>query len=146
MSNRVKNADQTWIVYGHYESDGTLVYLGSGQVHRAFQFIKRSKEHYAWLVASALKNGNNQFVKILFDSDDFAEVRFIEGRLIAQYNPKFNKNLNKITFADLKYTIKQTQKGESIRGCAKDIGVYHNNLCQLLKLPYCENDYSMIGP
>jgi len=145
MSNRVKNADQTWVVYGHYESDGTLVYLGSGQVHRAFQFLKRSEDHYEWLIASALKNGNNNFVKILYETRDFAEIRFIEGRLIAEYKPEFNRNLNKITFADLRYTLRKMKQGVSIRSCAKDVGVYHNNLCQLLKLPYCDNDYSHIG-
>jgi hypothetical protein len=141
LNNRVKNADQPWVVYGHYENN-ELVYLGSGQVHRAFQFIKRSDNHYSWLVETALKALTVDFIKILFVTDDFNEVRFIEGRLIAEYKPRFNKNQNKLTFKDLKEAKIKISKGKSIRSCAEEIGIVHNNLRVLLKLKYCNRDYS----
>jgi hypothetical protein len=143
MSNRVKNTDQTWVVYCHYDNK-TPVYIGSGQVHRAFQFIKRSDKHYSWLVENALKNRTADFIKILFSTNDYEEARFVEGRLIAEYRPEFNKSLNKITFNDLSYVIDSVNQGKSIRSCAKEIGIYHNNLCQLLKLKYCKNNYEKV--
>lgn len=141
MTKRVKNADQPWVVYAHYESDD-VVYLGSGQVHRAFQFIKRSEEHYDWLVDKAVKNLTGNFVSILFVTDDYEEARFIEGRLIAEHKPLFNKTLNKLTFKDLSWSLEQMRQGNSMRSCAREIGIAHNNLNTLLKLPYCSNDYT----
>lgn len=143
MSNRVKNADQPWVVYGHYEGN-ELMYLGSGQVHRAYQFIKRDTSHYNWLVEKALENRATDFVKILFVTDDFNEARFVEGRLIAEYNPQFNKNLNKLTFEDLKWSLKEIENGQSLRSCARKIGIAHNNLRVLLALPYCKTDYCVV--
>lgn len=142
MNKRVKNADQTWVVYGHYDGD-KLVYLGSGQVHRAFQFIKRGSEHYDWLVEKAIITPAVEFIKILFITDDFEEARFIEGRLIAETTTRFNKTLNKVTFADLSYAKKQMGEGKSLRSCASKIGIAHNNLRVLLKLPYCDTDYNI---
>lgn len=143
MNKRVKNTDQTWVVYGHYDNN-ELVYLGSGQVHRAFQFIKRDAEHYNWLVENSLKYLTVDFIKILFVTDDYEEARFVEGRLIAEHTTRFNKNLNKVTFKDLKQTKQKMDNGQSLRSCASEIGVAHNNLRVLLKLPYCNSNYNIL--
>jgi len=143
MCNRVKNADQPWVVYAHYD-ESVPVYIGSGQVHRAFQFIKRSSNHYDWLVEKSLENLTADFIKIVFVTRDYDEARFVEGRLIAENNLRFNKSLNKVTFSDLKNTMKAMQNGESLRSCASKIGVAHNNLRVLLKLPYCNSHYNIV--
>lgn len=142
MNKRVKNADQPWVVYGHYDGN-KLVYIGSGQVHRAFQFIKRDNEHYKWLIKKAIITPAVEFIKILFVTDDYDEARFIEGRLIAETTTRFNKTLNKVTFADISYAKDQMSKGKSLRSCASEIGIAHNNLRVLLNLPYCDTEYNI---
>lgn len=139
MTNRVKNTDQTWVVYGHYDNND-LVYIGSGQVHRAWQFIKRSKEHYDWLVKQG--ENNNLNVRVLYKTKVFEDARFLEGRLIAEYNPKFNKNLNKLTLKDVAFVKKSLKQGKSVRWCSKEIGIYHNNICQLMKVPSWNKEFT----
>jgi len=142
MSKRVKNTDQKWVVYAHYDHE-EMVYLGSGQVHRAFQFIKRDKKHYDWMVEKSLKNLTANFIRLLFVTDDYEEARFVEGRLIAEHSTRFNKSLNKVTFEDLNYAKEKMSNGKSLRSCASEIGVAHNNLRVLLKLPYCNSVYNI---
>lgn len=143
-TNRVKDADQPWCVYGHYEGND-LVYIGSGTLQRAMDFSKdkRDELHYNWYCTQILSRFTD-FVRILEITPDYDEVRFIEGRLIAEYKPRFNKNLNKVTFKDLKETITKMRAGKSLRQCAVDVDIYHNNLRVLLLQPYCENDYSCL--
>lgn len=139
MSNRVKNTDQAWVVYGHFQND-TLVYLGSGQVHRAFQFIKREESHEAWMIEQALKNLTANFSRILFVTDDYDEARFVESRLIADHAPRYNKQNTKLTFADVKYAKKKMSEGVSLRSCARELGIAHDNLRIALKHP-CSDKY-----
>lgn len=141
MSNRVKNADQPWCVYAHYDGND-LVYIGSGTLQRAFEFNKdkRSPDHYNWFCIKLLHRATD-FIKVIEITDDYEEARFIEGRLIAEFKPKFNKTLNKLTFKDLKETLNKMDNGRSLRKCAKDLGIQHNNLRVLLQLPYCNKEY-----
>lgn len=143
MSNRVKNADQKWVVYVHYD-DSEVVYLGSGQVHRAFQFIKRDEEHYDWMVEKSLSNLTADFCQIVFVTKDYDEARFVESRLIAENSPRFNKQNTKLTFQDLKDCRRKIQDGMSLRSCASEVGIAHNNLRLALKQPYVENEYNIV--
>jgi hypothetical protein len=141
MTKRVKNADQPWVVYAHYDADG-VVYIGSGQVHRAFQFTKRSEEHYDWFVEHATKNLTGDFIKILFVTEERPEALFVEGRLMAEFKPKFNIHMSKVTRKELAQTILWMSDGKSLRSCASSIGIAHDNLRILLKQKYCNNDYT----
>jgi hypothetical protein len=144
MTNRVKNFNQLWCVYIHIiEND--LVYIGSGTLQRAFDFMpdKRSPDHYKWFCDNVINTNN--FVKILYTSNDYEEVRFVEGRLIAEYKPCFNKNLNKITFSDLKQARYKIDTGVSLRQCAKELQVAHNNLRVLLNSQYCNFDLNKLN-
>jgi hypothetical protein len=145
MSNRVKNFNQLWCVYAHIiEND--LVYIGSGTLQRAYDFMpdKRSENHYKWFSEIVAKN--QPFVKIIHTTNLYEEARFIEGRLIAEYKPKFNKNLNKVTFQDLKDAIEKLKNGYSLRKCAREINVAENNLRVLLLSPFREFDVTHIKP
>jgi hypothetical protein len=144
MTNRVKNFNQLWCVYSH-SIENDLVYIGSGTLQRSFDFMpdKRSPGHYLWFCENVVKNNN--IVKILYTSKDYEEVRFVEGRLIAEYKPCFNKNLNKITFNDLKEAQDKINTGTSLRQCAKKLQVAHNNLRVLLLSPYCNFDLNRLN-
>ena len=136
------NAEQPWVVYAHYEGE-TPVYIGSGTVERPAEVKKRSPEHRKWLGEYLVKHKNASFMKILFVTDSFDEARYIEGRLIAEHKSKFNKNLNKATFSDINEAIAKIKSGTSIRQCARDINMVHNNLRVLLNLPHAGNSYEI---
>jgi len=143
MCNRVKNTDQTWVVYCHYDDD-KVAYIGSGQVHRAFQFIKRSDTHYKWMVEQSLKNLTANFSQIVFVTSDYDEARYVESRLIAEHNPTFNKTDTKLTFEDIKTANKKIGEGMSLRGCAKELNISHNNLRIALSKTYSGKDYCVV--
>lgn len=145
MSNtRVKDADQPWCVYVHYEGNDP-VYIGSGTLHRCMDFAKdkRSEEHYDWFQKQILAK-NTSFIKIVFLTHDHEEARYVENRLIPEFKPRYNKTLNKLTFDDILTTQELMARGHSIRSIAPTLDIYHNNLCQLLKLPYVHRDYTVV--
>lgn len=141
--NRVKDTDQTWVVYCHYEED-QVVYIGSGQVHRAFQFIKRSEDHCDWMVKQALRYRTAEFARIVFTSDYYDEVRYLESRLIPTHKPKFNKNIGKLTLDDISYARKHIDSGVSLRRTSVLLGISHNNLRTALLPKYARNNYDHI--
>jgi hypothetical protein len=143
MSNRVKNADQTWVVYVHYDNDD-VVYIGSGQVHRAFQFIKREENHAEWMVEKSLERLTADFCQIVFQTRDYEEARYVESRLIAEHNPKFNRTQSKLTFQDIKFVQDRMKQGESLRSCARSMGMAHDNLRIALAKPHSKTDYCVV--
>lgn len=72
------------VVYGHFNQQHQLIYIGSGNFKRAFDFQKRTPLWFEKI------NGPIVTVHILFESFDLKKVREVERRLIITFRPPAN--------------------------------------------------------
>jgi hypothetical protein len=90
-----------YYVYQHINEDGEIVYVGKGRYARAWRHEKRNPEHSSWM-ANQLPLLN---VKIAFKDCTEEQAYKLEKEMIAELQPKFNKD--------------HTERGYSLR---KDFG------------------------
>ena len=114
-------------VYLH-KVNGKVIYVGSTEnLYRAYEFnpTKRIKNHLEEFNKSV--TDGTFYVEVLPPYASKVIMLLAEAELIAKYNSPLNI-ARPVTPAQIKWAISEMNSGRSLRNCAEEIGIAHDNL------------------